>query len=121
MEYALGQNTAYPGCANDLINYCGEVFCATHTQVYGAKCWIFNCNEVKVKDTQACVQHQQQWKTYVAQHKGKFEGGFHRITQRPTENLPWVADREQINQLHDEEMEEHVQKNFLKLLAFIVL
>ena len=112
------QHCAYPNCTDDLINYRKEVFCAIHQNEFGARCRVCNCNNVKVTDTQACQQHQQQWKKYDDQNKKKSEGGFRKITQRPTENLPWVPNREQRNQPHDEEMEEAVQKNYFSAPSF---
>jgi len=112
------QHCAHPGCADELINYRGEVFCAIHTREYGAKCRVVNCEHVKVKDTQACQQHQPQWKKFVAQHKRQSGGGYCKIAQRPAENLPWVANREPRIQPHDEEMEEPVQKNYFKAPSF---
>ena len=63
------QHCAYPGCADELINYHSEVFCAIHAREFGAKCRVVDCNNIKVKDTQACQQHQSQWKNFVSQHK----------------------------------------------------
>jgi len=83
------------------------------------KCKVLvNCNNVKVKDTQACQQHQPQWTKFVAQHNRQSGGGYHKITQRPTENLPWVANREPRIQPHDEEMEEPVRSNHFKVPSF---
>ena len=82
------QHCAYKNCANDLINYHGAVFCTIHEQTHGAKCCVCNCDNAKVRGTQACEQHQQQWKKYVIQHKRQSAPGFRRITQRPAESLP---------------------------------
>jgi len=104
------KHCAHPGCADDLLNYCNGVFCAIHEQENGERCQVCNCNNLKIKNTQACQQHQPQWKKYVTKHKRQSASGFHKITQRPAENLPWVPASEQRNQPHDEPTPETEQK-----------
>ena len=91
------KHCAYEKCLDDLINYggAGAVLCAVHEQIHGAKCHVFNCDNIKVRGTQACEEHQQQWKKYVAHHKRQSAPGFRIITQRPAEGLPWVSTNEQ--------------------------
>ena len=67
---------AYKNCADDLINYHGAVFCAIHEQTDGAKYRVHNCDNKKIRATQACQQHQQQWKKYITQHKRQSASGF---------------------------------------------
>jgi hypothetical protein len=112
------KHCAYENCADDLINYCGAVFCAVHEQIHGAKCCVCDCDNEKIRATQACQQHQQQWKKYVTQHKRQSAPGFRRITQRPTENLPWISTTEQTEQPHDEPMEETEHKNYFSAPRF---
>ncbi|KAF8229016.1 hypothetical protein L208DRAFT_1076896, partial [Tricholoma matsutake] len=50
------KHCAYEICADDLINYCGAIFCAIHEQTHGAKCCVCNCDNKKIRATQ---QHQQ--------------------------------------------------------------
>jgi len=112
------KHCAYENCADDLINYRGAVFCAIHEQAHGAKCRVRNCDNTKIRGTQACQQHQQQWKKYVTQHKRQSAPGFRRITQRPAENLPWVSANVQTEQPHDEPMEEVEYKNYFSAPRF---
>ena len=70
------KHCAYENCTDDLINYRGAVFCAIHEQTHGAKCRVHNCDNEKIRATQACQQHQQQWKKYMAQHKKQSAPGF---------------------------------------------
>jgi hypothetical protein len=53
------KHCVYENCTDNLINYRGAVFCAIHEQTYGAKCRVHNCNNEKIRATQACQQHQQ--------------------------------------------------------------
>jgi hypothetical protein len=82
------QHCAYKNCSDDLINYRDGVFCVIHEQSHGAKCRACKCDNIKISGTQACKQHQQQWKKYATQHKRQSAPGFRRITQRPAETLP---------------------------------
>jgi len=107
------KHCAYENCSDDLLNYHGEVFCAVHEQEHGEKCHICNCSNPKIKGTQACQQHQGQWKKYVAQHKWNSASGFCKITQRPTtESLPWIPSTTHTNQPHDEPVPDTNRKNY---------
>ncbi|KAF8239830.1 hypothetical protein L208DRAFT_1559891, partial [Tricholoma matsutake] len=112
------KHCAYENCSDDLINYRGAIFCVIHEQAHGAKCHVHNCDNKKIRATQACQQHQPQWKKYIAQHKRQSAPGFRRITQRPAENLPWISRNEQTEQPHDEPMEETEQKNYFSASSF---
>ena len=114
------KHCAYENCSDDLINYdeAGAVFCAVHEQIHGAKCHVYNCDNIKVRGTQACEEHQQQWKKYVAHHKRQSVPGFRRITQRPTEGLPCVSTNEQTEQPHDEPMPEREHRNYFSAPRF---
>jgi len=112
------KHCAHPGCADDLLNYCDGVFCAIHEHEHGERCRVCNCNNLKIKNTQACQQHQPQWKKYVTKHKRQSASGFCKITWRPAENLPWVPASEQRNQPHDEPMPETEQKNYFSAPRF---
>ena len=52
------KHCAYENCSDDLINCGSAVFCAIHEQTHCAKCCVCNCENIKVKGTQACEQHQ---------------------------------------------------------------
>jgi hypothetical protein len=112
------QHCAYENCSDDLINYRGAVFCAIHEQSHGAKCRVSNCDNIKIRETQACQQHQQQWKKYATQHKRQSAPGFRRITQRPSESLPWISTNRQTEQPHDEPMPEREHKNYFSAARF---
>ena len=116
------KHCAYENCSDDLINYggSGAVFCAIHEQLHGAKCHVCNCDNIKIRGTQACEQHQQQWKKYVvAHHKRQPAPGFRRITQRQVEGLPWVSTNKQTEQPHDEPMPERREpKNYFSAPRF---
>src|SRR4029077_12845547 len=77
-----------------------------------------NCDNEKIRETQACEQHQQQWKKYVTQHKRQSASGFRRIAQRPTENLPWISTNMQAEQPHDEPILEMEYKNYFTAPSF---
>ena len=51
-------------CTAELLNAHGEAFCATHVTQFGNKCHVVGCKNIKVQDTQACPQHQQDWSRY---------------------------------------------------------
>ncbi|KAF8804006.1 hypothetical protein BYT27DRAFT_7017654, partial [Phlegmacium glaucopus] len=52
---------AADNCTADLLNARGEAFCATHVTKFGNQCHVVGCRNIKVKSTQACPQHQQDW------------------------------------------------------------
>jgi hypothetical protein len=70
------KHCAYANCADDLINNCDGVFYAIHESSHGANCHVHDCDHVKIKGTQACQQHQQQWKKHVAHNKRQPASGF---------------------------------------------
>jgi CxC5 like cysteine cluster associated with KDZ transposases/CxC6 like cysteine cluster associated with KDZ transposases len=70
------KHCAYPNCADDLENNHTAVFCAIHEQRHGGKCHVHDCDTDKIKGTQACQQHQQQWKKHVSQNKRQYASGF---------------------------------------------
>ena len=70
------KHCAYANCADDLTNNHTAVFCAIHEQSHGAKCHVHDYDNVKMKGTQACQWHQQQWKKHVSQNKRQYASGF---------------------------------------------
>jgi len=112
------KHCAYKNCADDLVDYGGGVFCAIHEQEHGEKCRVHNCSSLKIRGTQACQQHQQQWNKYVTQHKRQSASGFRKITQRITESLPWIPARVQRNQPHDGPTPELELKNYFSAPRF---
>jgi hypothetical protein len=67
----------------------------------------------KVRGTQVCLQHQDQWKKYVQQHKRQGLSGYRRIFQPAIETPIWRAapDDESI-QSHDEPEEVKPKENY---------
>ncbi|TFK31583.1 hypothetical protein BDQ12DRAFT_573586, partial [Crucibulum laeve] len=43
-------------------------FCAFHENQYGSKCYWQTCENENLSRTQACQQHEPQWKKYVQSH-----------------------------------------------------
>ena len=56
---------AYNGCTSNLINARGGAFCPFHETQYGAKCRVYDCQLPKINPSQACEQHQPEWKKYI--------------------------------------------------------
>ena len=73
--YFSPKHYAYENCAEDLHNYRDAVFCAVHEQTHGAKCHVCNCDNLKIRATQACQQHQQQWKNLLLNAKDNLHLG----------------------------------------------
>jgi len=75
----------------------------------------------KVRGTQACLQHQDQWKKYVQQHKRQALSGYRRIFQPAMETPIWnrTPDDGSIEP-HDapEEEEEKVKENYFSPSRF---
>jgi len=64
------KHCAYENCADDLTNNRDAVFCAIHEKISWCKNVLFVAVIMfKVKGTQACQRHQQQWKKFVSQNK----------------------------------------------------
>jgi hypothetical protein len=94
---------AYDNCTADLANARGGSFCPHHEMEYGVKCRIRDCTNRKVAGTQACEEHQIQWKKYVESHSRQNLAGVKRILRGGNENLPWQPRQERTIQPHDQE------------------
>src|SRR5277367_1011500 len=79
---------AYDGCTSDLMNARGGAFCPFHETELGNQCHVHNYQRSKVNPTQACDQHQLEWKKYVENHSQENLSGVRRIL-RSRENMPW--------------------------------
>jgi hypothetical protein len=66
------------------------VFCALHESEHGATCRVRGCTTQKIAKTQACSQHQEQWKKHIQKHNRQTFAGIRRVLQRPNENMPWT-------------------------------
>ena len=53
---------AYDGCTSELANAHGGVFCEFHNLQYEEKCRMCGCTSIKKSGTQACSEHQDEWK-----------------------------------------------------------
>ena len=56
---------AFDNCTADLDNYQGGAFCPKHEIEFGAKCHVHDCQNNKFDSTQACTEHQAQWKKHI--------------------------------------------------------
>ena len=102
MALLWGQHTAYNGCTSELANACGGVFCHFHDLQYGAKCWMHSFTSIKKSGTQACSEHQGEWKK-DSYHRGKQSlAGVKRMLQQPAKNMPWQPSTERPVQPHDQ-------------------
>src|SRR5277367_3769064 len=99
----------HDGCTSDLMNARGGAFCPFHETEFGNQCRVHNCQRSKVNPTQACDQHQLEWKKYVENHSQENLSGVRRIL-RSRENMPWQPNIQQNVQPHDEEMDVDYQR-----------
>ena len=107
---------AYNDCTSDLINARGGVFCPFHETQFGAQCHVHGCQRTKVNPTEACEQHQFEWKKYIQTHSCETLAGVKCILRRSTENMPWQSNIQRNVQFHDQEVDsnasEHQRKNY---------
>jgi hypothetical protein len=100
---------AYDGCEQDLTNARGGSFCPTHESLYGTRCHIRDCQNTKVTNTQACVNHQREWKKHQKDHSRSTLSGVRRMLQRPNENMPWqMASNRRPHQPHDDDDDDSI-------------
>jgi hypothetical protein len=98
------ERCAADGCTGELKNHRGGVFCEFHELGYGSKCRIRDCPNNKVIPSQACEDHQTEWRAHVQSHSRANLTGIKRMLQRPDENEEWqVASRGSGIQAHDEQ------------------
>jgi hypothetical protein len=96
-----------------LANARGGSFCSHHDVVFGDRCRVRDCLNVKIKDTEACIIHQNKWEKHKQTHSRDHLMGVRRMLQRPQELQPWQNEQNHPHQPHDEEgNEEHVRKHF---------
>jgi hypothetical protein len=103
---------AYGDCTSDLINARGGTFCPFHETQYGAKCRVHDCLLPKLNPSQACEQHQPEWRKYLQSHSRENLSGVKRILRRPGETLPWQPNIQRNLQLHDQDVPEVQKKNY---------
>jgi uncharacterized Zn finger protein (UPF0148 family) len=95
---------SYSGCTSVLINARGGAFCPFHETQYGAKCRVHDCQELKINPSQACEQHQPEWRKHIESHSRENLSGVRRILRRPGENLPWQPNFQRNLQPHDQDV-----------------
>lgn len=106
------RHCAMPGCEMGLLNAQTGVFCKAHQDEMGVCCRMKECVRVKVAGTQACVDHQEQWRVYRARYANTSLLGVQRMLRRAQEErqewLPRVADAEGLehDNLEEQEVEE---------------
>ena len=108
----------YNGCTSNLINARGGAFCPFHETQYGAKCCVYDCQLPKINPSQACEQHQPEWKKYIQSHSHENLSGVRRILRNIGENLPWQPNIQRNLQPHDQVVPEHQKKNYFSPNCF---
>lgn len=100
---------AYDGCERDLTSARGGSFCHTHEALYGTRCHIRDCRNTKVTNTQACANHQREWKKHKKDHSKSTLSGVRRMLQRPNENMPWqMPSNRRPHQPHDDDDDDSI-------------
>ena len=95
-----------------LANAQGGSFCATYELDHGNRCHVKGCANEWAGDTQACLQHQADWRWYLAHHDWQQLSGFWQMVCRPGEKLPWKPIGNTNVQPHDEEAAEVKRMNY---------
>ena len=97
---------AYDNCTSDLINAREGVFCSFHETQYGVQCHIYDCITSKVNPTEACEQHQTEWKKDVQSHSSENLSGVRQILKRAGDKMPWQPNLQRnAAQPHDQPVE----------------
>jgi hypothetical protein len=111
---------AADGCSRELKNHRGGVFCQYHELQYGSRCRMRDCTNTKVNPSQACEEHQAEWKSHVHTHSRTNLSGIKRQLQRPDEREDWqTATCGSGVQAHDEEPhEKKARANFFSPARF---
>jgi hypothetical protein len=112
------KHCAYDNCTSELKNNLKDVFCEFHKNQYGFKCHVKDCPNDKIRGTQACQAHSEQWKRHEGRCKRRSAPGYRSITQRRNEQLPWVANGDRQQQAHDEDAPETTVKNYFNAGRF---
>ncbi|KAF9490882.1 hypothetical protein BDN71DRAFT_1521275 [Pleurotus eryngii] len=105
------RHCAMEGCEAGLENAQTGVFCKKHAERIKNKCHMKGCGKVKVGDTKACQDHQEQWATFHRRYANTLLG-VQRILRRAQEErqewLPHAAEAEELehDNLEEQEVEE---------------
>jgi hypothetical protein len=92
---------AYDNGTSELANARGGAFCQFHDSQYGAKCRVRGCTSTKKSGTQACTEHQGEWKKHSHRRSKQSLAGVKRMLQQPGENVPWQPSNERPVQPHN--------------------
>ena len=109
---------AYDNCTSELANARGGAFCHFHDLQHGAKCRVRGCTSTKKSGTQACSEHQGEWKKHSHSRSKQSLAGVKRMLQRPAENMPWQPSTERPVQPHDQPTSEPQLKHYFSPSRF---
>ncbi|KDQ33665.1 hypothetical protein PLEOSDRAFT_1033156, partial [Pleurotus ostreatus PC15] len=79
------RHCAIAGCEAGLLNAQTGVFCKEHEEEMEGCCRMKNCNKNKVGLTQACEDHQEQWRTFRGRYANSSLLGVQRMLRRAQE------------------------------------
>ncbi|KAF9488070.1 hypothetical protein BDN71DRAFT_1485159 [Pleurotus eryngii] len=85
---------AMPGCKMELLNAQTGVFCNVHQEEMEVCCRMKDFVRVKVAGTQACVDHQEQWRMYQAHYANSSL-----LEEERQDWLPHAAGAEEVEQV----------------------
>jgi hypothetical protein len=107
-------------CTADVLSARGEAFCPTHVTQFANKCRVVGCGNAKVRGTQACVQHRQDWLRHQQSRTKSTLAGVRRMLNHQGENLAWneSIEHEREVQPHDEEQPEAQPKHYFSPARF---
>lgn len=103
---------AFDNCSAKLKNSRGGALCNFHETEFGSRCRVVDCYERKLKDTQACEAHKEEWRKYTQNHSQSTLSGIRRRLRRPDEINEWQPTFEVNVQPHDEPTPEIKKKNY---------
>ncbi|KAF9490625.1 hypothetical protein BDN71DRAFT_1522055 [Pleurotus eryngii] len=122
------RHCAIAGCEAGLLNAQTGVFCQEHEEEMEDRCRMKGCNKNKVGHTQACEDHQEQWRTFRGRYANTSLLGVQRILRRAQEErqewLPHAAGAEELehDNLEEQEVEERKfakAEGVAKILCFL--
>ncbi|KAF9500329.1 hypothetical protein BDN71DRAFT_1382242 [Pleurotus eryngii] len=109
---------AMPGFERGLLNAQTGVFCKAHQDEMRVCCHMKDCVRVKVAGTQACVNHQEQWRVYQARYANSSLLEVQRMLRRAQEERQeWLpagqgAEVPEHDNLEEQEVEEVSGTNY---------
>ncbi|KAF9496404.1 hypothetical protein BDN71DRAFT_1505718 [Pleurotus eryngii] len=98
---------AMQGCVKALLNAQTEVFCEEREEAMAGRCWMKNCDQDKIGDTQACQEHQPQWARFCRQYANTLLLGIQQMLRRAQkERQPWLPCAGEEEALEHDDLEE---------------